>query len=296
MDEELLAKYKLAGEITAKARNYGASLIKPGVKLLDVCNAVDAKIAELGGQPAFPAQVSRNKIAAHYCPSADDETVFLKGDIIKLDVGVHIDGYVGDSAVTIDLGGNEELTNASKEALNNALKIIKPGVTLGEIGRVIEETITSHGFQPVRNLSGHGLGHYRIHTRPTVPNFDNGDDTELEENQVIAIEPFATNGTGLIHEAGEATIFALVQMKPVRSSMTREVLKTIQAYNGLPFTLRWLTQKHGEGKTRFALRELSKLGMIHKYPPLPEQADGLVSQHEHSVIVRDKPIITTKID
>ena len=118
----------------------------------------------------------------------------------------------------------------------------------------------------------------------------------LEEDQVIAIEPFATTGAGVIYESSNPTIYALEEMRPVRSPMTRKVLKDLEQYNGLPFAHRWLVKKHGLGKTSFALRELKNLGVLHEFAPLPDQAHGIVSQAEHTVIVRDKPVITTLLD
>jgi methionyl aminopeptidase len=295
MEEEILNAYIKAGKIAAEARAYGESLIKVGAKLVDVTQAVEKKITELGGEFAFPPQISLNSIAAHYAALQDDQTIFKEGDVVKLDLGVHIEGYVADTAITVDLGNNTELVKASQQALANALKIIRPGVTLSEIGRTIQESIEEKGYTPIRNLSGHGLGRFIIHTTPSIPNIDTKDTTSLKEDQVIAIEPFATTGQGLVGESGMASIFSLVQKKPVRNALTRDVLRTIEQYQGLPFSHRQLILQLGPGKVAFALRELKQLGCIHEYPPLKEKANGLVSQAEHSVIVKEKPIIYTKI-
>ncbi|RJQ17082.1 type II methionyl aminopeptidase [Candidatus Woesearchaeota archaeon] len=295
MDEETLEKYKQAGKITAEALAYGKNLIKPEVKLLDVVDAVEEFVKKKNAGLAFPAQISVNHIAAHYCPDHDDATVFKVGDLVKLDVGCHVDGFVGDSAVTVDLGNHKDIVEASQKALQNALSIVKPGVTLGEIGRTIQETITAYNLTPIKNLSGHGLDQWEIHSNPSIPNFDTKDKTVLAEGMVIAIEPFATNGQGWIYESSNPTIFAQVANKPVRSPFSREVLREIQEYNGLPFARRWLVRKFGLGKTSFALKELMNLGIIKDHPPLPEKANGLVSQAEHSVIVLDKPLITTQL-
>jgi len=294
MDQLELDNYIKAGKIAAQAREYGKRLIKPGVLVLDVVEKVEAKIKELGGDIAFPAQISLNETAAHYCPTEDDKTI-LNDQVVCLDVGASVDGFIGDTACTVDLSNkNAELVKASEEALKNAIAIIKPGVTLGEIGKVIEETITKYGFQPVKNLSGHGLGQYNVHSEPTIPNYDTADDTKLEENQIIAIEPFATTGMGMIMEKGIANVFQLIQKKPVRSAVTREILKEIESYDGMPFTMRWLIKKFGL-KARFALKELKNLECIKEYPPLVEKSNGLVSQTEHSLIVKDKPIVLTQI-
>jgi len=294
MDEEGLDSYIKSGKIAAEALNYGKSLIKPGNTILYVCKRVDDKIKELGGELAFPTQISCDDIAAHYCPDIDDKTVFDK-QVCCLDVGVHVNGFIGDNALTVDLSGeNGELVKASREALNNALKKVRIGVTLGELGKEIYDTILSYGFSPVRNLSGHGLGKFDIHTRPTIPNFDSGDKTELEEGMAIAIEPFATKGEGIIYESGIPNVFQLTRKKPVRNPFTRKALAEIERLNGLPFARHWLQTKIGKAQAAFALRELSQLEMIHEYPPLIDRGHGLVSQAEHTVIVLEKPIITTK--
>jgi methionyl aminopeptidase len=299
MDQETFDSYVKAGRIAAQALAYGKNLIKVGVSLLEATEAVENKIIELGGDFAFPPQISLNDIAAHYCASFDDKIVFKEGDVCKLDVGVQVNGFVGDTACTVVLGNDEKLkllAEASREALNSALKIIKPGVKLSEIGKAIHAEITKRGFAPVRNLSGHGLGQFIIHDKPSVPNFDTGSDEVLEEDQVVAIEPFASTGAGVIYESSNPTIYSLEDIRPVRSPMTREVLKELEGYYGLPFAHRWVVKKHGLGKTSFALRELKNLGMLHEFPPLPDKAHGVVSQAEHTLIVRDKPVVTTLLN
>ena len=294
MDDETLSKLKKAGKVAAEARDFGISLIKKGSSLLDVTKKVEDKILKLGGEMAFPPQISMNDCAAHFYPDADDKTVF-EDQVCSLDVGVHIDGNIGgDTAMSVDLSGeNAELVKSSMEALNNALKIIKPGIKISEIGRVIQETITGYGFAPVRNLSGHGLDEYNIHAKPSIPNYDNGDSTELVEDQLIAIEPFASKGAGIVYESGNATVFQLMGKKPVRNIFTRQILKEIEKFNGLPFCKRWLVEKFSLPKVNFALRELKVLELLREYPPLVDKNHGLVSQAEHTLIVRDKPIILT---
>ena len=293
MEKEILDKYVEAGKIASEAREYGKSLIKAGASLLEVSDKTEKKILELGGKLAFPAQISLNDVAAHNCADPDDTTKFKEGDICKLDIGVHIDGYVADTACSVDLGDNNDLVKASEDALNEALKMIKPGVTLAEIGEVIKNAISKYNLSPIKNLSGHGLDRFVIHGPPTIPNFNTNDDTKLEEDQVIAIEPFATDGMGMIYEGDRANIFSLIEKKPVRSNITREILKEIEKFEGLPFTTRWLTKRFPLFKVNFALRELLQIESIRKYPPLPEKNHGLVSQAEHTIIVKDKPIITT---
>ena len=293
MDKDTIDKYVKAGKIASEAITYGKSLIKPGASILEVLDKVEQKIHDLGGKLAFPAQISLNEVAAHFCPNADDK-ILLNNQVVKLDVGVHIDGYIADTAITIDLSGKySELLKANKEALEAALRIVKPGVALSEIGRTIHEVITGYGFSPVRNLSGHGLGHYNIHTKPSVPNFDNGNKNVLEEGMVIAIEPFASTGSGVVQESSPASVFTLKSDSGVRDPITRSVLMEIKTYKGLPFAKRWLERKFGAPKANFALKQLIAKGCLEEHPPLVDK-QGVVSQAEHSVIVLDKPIVFTR--
>ncbi len=294
MDSEIVEKYKKAGKIAREALEFGRGLIKKEAKVLDVCNKVEEKISSLGAKPAFPVQISMNSIAAHYCPEDDDEMKFTD-QLVSLDVGVHVDGFIGDNACSVDLSGsNSELVKASSEGLKAAIEKVKIGVKLSEIGKAIEDAISGYGFKPVRNLSGHGLDAYNIHSLPTIPNFDNKEDSVLEKG-VIAIEPFATNGAGMIHEKGDASVFSMIGKKSVRVGFVRDIQKEIEKLNGLPFTTRWLTKKFSSGQVRYALNQFKQLEILKEYPPLVERQDGLVSQAEDSLIVDEQVIVFTKL-
>ncbi|MBI2650715.1 type II methionyl aminopeptidase [Candidatus Woesearchaeota archaeon] len=287
MDEEVKRNYIKAGRISAEVLEYGKSLIKKGNSFLETTESIEKKIFELGGKPAFPVQISCNEIAAHFCVEEDDKAIFDE-QVVSLDLGVHVNGAIGDNAYTIDLSGKySDLVKAAQKALEEALKIINVGTELKEIGKVINDAIASYGYNPVRNLSGHGLDLYNIHDKPTIPNIDNGDKTILQKGMAFAVEPFATTGSGVVHESGLPTVFMLEHKKPVRSPITREILREIETYEGLPFAKRWLTRKFG-AKANFALRELTQLGMIHQFPPLVEVNKGIVTQAEHSVLIDDE--------
>lgn len=294
--EGKIEDWRKAGKIAGEALLFGKTLIKPGKSLLEVSDKIEEKIKQLGGEMAFPVQMSCDEIAAHYCAEQDDKIIFDK-QLVCLDVGVHINGAIGDNALSIDLSGeNAQLVKASEEALNNAIKIIQIGTQLGEIGKTIQETIQSHGFSPVKNLSGHGLGLYNIHCPPSIPNYNTGDKTKLIKGMTIAIEPFATRGKGMIYESGTGNIFVLVNKRQIRSPFSRDVLKEIEKYKGLPFTTRWLARKFPIGKVNFALRDLLNQGIIKDYPSLPDMNKGLVSQAEHSLLIDDKVEVLTRID
>lgn len=297
MTPEELKQWRKAGELAAQALTYGMKLIKKGSSILEVSEAVDKKIVEIGGQPAWPTQISCDHIAAHFTSDAEDQTKF-ENQIASIDVGVSIDGYIGDTAGTVDLSGeHKELVKAVQKALDEAVKTVRVGVQVSEIGRAIQNAITSFGLSPVKNLSGHGISRWIIHDKPTVPNFDNGDKTTLQKGQIIAIEPFATNGVGMVEESEQANIFSFIQKKPARNPFAREILSYIeQNHPKLPFTTRWLAKKFGAGKTNLAVRELVKLGVLEPHAPLVEKAKGKVSVFEKTVLVDEKPEVLTKYD
>ncbi len=284
-----------AGEIAREAREYGKGLIKNGSKLLDVCEKIENRILDLGGKFAFPVDLSVNSMAAHYSPDYNDETKFGKDDMVKIDLGVHINGFVTDTAVTVDLSGkNGKLVRASKEALDEALKIVKVGLEVREIGKVIQEKIQSYGFSPVRNLSGHSVDCYKIHAGLTIPNYDNGNKTKLKKGQVVAIEPFASTGIGKVIEGKLSGVYGLIQKKPVRDNNTKTILEFIdKEYRTLPFCRRWLIKKFSLFQVNFALSNLEKLGVVKNYHLLPEESNGLVSQAEKTIVVDDKILILT---
>lgn len=296
MEDKTKQDYINAGRISAEALEYGKSLIKKGNSILEATELIEKKIFELGGRPAFPVQFAFDNVAAHFCIEEDDKSVFEE-QVVSLDLGVHVNGAIGDNAYTIDLSGKwADLVIAAQKALEEALKIVNAGTELGKIGKAINDAIESYGFKPVRNLSGHGLGLFDIHTSPTIPNIDNGDKTKLTEGMAFAIEPFSTNGSGVVSEKGHPTVFMLEKKRPVRSSITREVLKEIESYEGLPFAERWLTRKFG-AKANFALREMGQMGMLHQFPPLVEASNGIVAQAEHSVLIDDEGevVVLTKL-
>lgn len=295
--DEFTKKALAAGNLAHRALLHGKSLMVEGALVVDVLDSVESFIKENGGGIAFPAQISVNSIAAHQCSPLNDPTVIGFSDVLKLDVGAHIDGYIGDNALTVNLDNNfKELVDASKKALLAASTMFTPGTPVGEIGGVIQDTIMDLGFSPVRNLSGHGLGVYDIHTFPSIPNIRLSDSNELKEGMHVACEPFATDGKGAIAEGGAPTVFTLQVPRPTRSPIARQVLTKIKTYGSLPFASRWLEKEFGSAKTRLALSELQKNGSLISHPPLREIGKGLVSQHEYSFIVKDKPIITTKVD
>ena len=284
MDAEILEKYRSAGRILAEVLAEAKPKVETGASLLDVANFVEDAIRSKGGQPAFPCNISLDRNAAHYTPSPKDLSTFGES-MVKLDVGVHVDGYIADAAITIDLSGHDKLTEASKAALEAALDIVRPGANTAQIGKVIEETITGYGYRPVHNLTGHGLSRYQAHDEPAVPNRAMEKGTVLKEGDVIAIEPFATNGSGRISEGPINEIYGFSAPRPVRLPAARSLLKEItENYRTLPFARRWLKGERAE----YALMLLLRSGAVHPYPVLWEVEGSLVSQAEHTVVILEE--------
>ena len=284
MDAEILEKYRSAGRILAEVLAEAKPKVETGASLLDVANFVEDAIRSKGGQPAFPCNISLDRNAAHYTPSPKDLSTFGES-MVKLDIGVHVDGYIADAAITIDLSGHDKLTEASKAALEAALDIVRPGANTAQIGKVIEETITGYGYRPVYNLTGHGLSRYQAHDEPAVPNKAMEKGTVLKEGDVIAIEPFATNGSGRISEGPINEIYGFSAPRPVRLPAARSLLKEItENYRTLPFARRWLKGERAE----YALMLLLRSGAVHTYPVLWEVEGALVSQAEHTVVILEE--------
>jgi methionyl aminopeptidase len=283
LSDEKFEKHREAGEILAQVREEAAERVEVGVSHLEVAEFAEDRIRELGGEPAFPVNISIDEEAAHATPEPGDESTFGE-EMINLDIGVHIDGWLADTAITVDLSGHQELAEAPAEALDAALEVVEPGVHTGEIGAEIEDVIDGYGYNPVVNLSGHGLGHWEQHTDPNIPNRGVKQGVELEVGDVVAIEPFATDGGGKVNEGADEEIFALEREASVRNRAARDALEQIvDEFKTLPFARRWLDTQRAE----MALRRLKQQNVVHGYPVLKEQDGYLVSQKEHTVIVTE---------
>jgi len=290
-------KFRQAGRIAAKVREHGKTLIKPGVRLAEVVESCEAMIRDHGAENAFPAQISKNHIAAHYCPPPGDETMCGPDDILKLDVGVHVDGYVADNAVTVDLrdGAGSALSMASKMALENVIAFAGPGVAISEIGRTIHDTITSMGFKPVLNLTGHGVSRFVIHCAPHIPNYDDKRAGRLKVGQTIAVEPFATDGCGYIEEVGKPEVFQVSRATKARDKLPPNLEKALKAFSRLPFSRRDLARFMSNGEAEQCLALLRKKRLMHEYPPLAEKPGVRISQHEHTMLVTENGVEVTTV-
>ncbi|MEM2742307.1 MAG: type II methionyl aminopeptidase [Candidatus Aenigmatarchaeota archaeon] len=285
--EEEIKKLNEAKKISDKILEFAKSLIKKDVKIVEIAESIESKIRELGGGVAFPVNISINENAAHYTPSINDETILKVGDIVKIDFGVHVDGYIWDRAFSVSIDKDEcELIEAAKDALENAIKCIRPGVKVCEISQVIEESIRKYEVNPIYNLCGHGLKRFVQHAEPTIPNCKNNIRYEIKEGEVIAIEVFTTNGQGWVKESGETLIYKYETDKPVRMREARIIMEMAKKeFMKLPFAKRWIKSVVGGAVLDMALKQLVEIGSIRAYPVLKEESGGKVAQAEETIIV-----------
>lgn len=288
-DQEKIIK---AGRIASEVKIYAKEFIKKGMPLIEIAEKIESKIEELGGKPAFPVNLGINNIAAHYTPAHDDKTV-AEG-LLKVDFGVHVDGWPADNAFSLDLEGSEEnkkIIESSREALNHAIENVTEGITAGEIGEIVQEKIESKGLSPIINLSGHGMDHYELHCGISIPNIADGNSKKIEKG-LYAIEPFSTNGSGKVRDGNPSGIYELINNKNVRSPIAREVLELInEDYKTLPFCSRWIVKKLGT-KALFGLRQLENNGNLHHFSQLLETSNGKVSQAEETIFINNDGKIT----
>lgn len=287
MDDYALDCFRRAGSIVSRCREWAKERIRPGVRVRDVLEGVEALIRELGGEPGFPAQSSRNSVAAHYCSAPDDEMCYAEGDCVKVDIGAHVDGYVADSAATVDLSEDGRwgpLIQASRDALAAAIATVGDGVPVGEVGAAVERTILAAGYEPVRNLTGHGLARWKVHTAPQIPNYGERGGGRLKQGMVIAIEPFACSGRGYIRERGKAEVFMMVRPPRKAKGLDRDLLKAIDAWRGLPIARRYFRDFDSD-LVDDTLARLARQGSLMRYPPLVEEEGVMVAQTEHSLFL-----------
>jgi len=301
MDKHELDSYVRAGEIHKEVKKFARDLIKPGMKLIEIADAIDSKIYDLGAETAFPVNLSIDEIAAHFTPDSSCEEV-ARG-LLKVDIGIAIDGYIADSAFSLDFsedGGHKEMIELNTKVLRNVEAAVKPGVEVRLVGETVQDTVDEWNeengtkFAVIKSLSGHQLGHHIIHAGLTISNYRNENSTEISD-MAVAIEPFITTGVGDIYEGKAGGIYALQSDGNVRDREARKVLDFIkEKYKTRPFCLRFL-EKEGFSRLRFVMKTLVDQGIVHEYPLLIEKSKAPVSQMENTfVVLEDGVRVTTR--
>lgn len=301
MDTKPHPDFMKAGKIAARVLNEVGSEVRPGVKLLKVCQLAEKKILEFGATGiAFPCNISINNEAAHYTSPHGDTRLFPDKGLVKIDIGAHVNGHISDTAITIDLDGSyEKYVEAARSALDAAIEVVIPDISLGDVGKEIERTIKGFGLKPVHQLTGHQLKPFNLHAGKNVPNIGMKFTEKMRLGETFAIEPFATNGNGTIKSGQDAFIFSndMRNKKKLDDHTLRVRNVARKRFGNLPWASRWIHSKSGDIDVDAAIKNLQRAGAIHGYAVLYEGKNGLVSQFEHSIFVGEKgAIVSTRRD
>ncbi len=287
--EEIFNKHRRAGEIAAEVREEVKRTLHEGMPIIDVCEKVEMMIRSKGGEPAFPCNVSINEIAAHYTSPPRDKRTIPENSLVKVDIGVHVDGYIADTAVTVCFNPEyENLVRTAEVALETAVEILHPGLSMSRFGSTIQKAIRTQGYKPVSNLTGHMIGRYLIHAGKSLPNVSHFSTARVKEGEVYGVEPFVTlpKAAGKVKSGSEAHIFRLSKHKSLRNPYSKQLLNHIRKnFRTLPFTERWLSGcvPHDEYKAAFS--ELLSSKSLVSYPVFIEASGKPVAQAEHTILV-----------
>jgi len=287
MKKEEIEKTRKAGGIVRTVKKNTREWIKSGMLLKEIAEKIESEIEKLGGKLAFPVNLGINEYTAHYTPSYDEET--KAEGLLKVDFGVQIDGFTADNAFSIDLENSEEnkkLIEASEKALESAIESVKKKNNLGEIGNEIQKIAEKYKFSPIRNLSGHRIKQWDLHSAPTIPNYHNNNSHVLEDG-IYAIEPFITIGVGMVYDGKPSGIYEVKKSAAIRDSNAREIFNYIvENYQTLPFCSRWLVKKFGT-RALLSLSLIEKTGALHQFSQLIEKSKAKVAQTEHTIIIHE---------
>lgn len=284
LNEDQLFKLRKAGKVAGEARELGLNLVEKDVKLYDVAQEVEAHIRSKGCGLAFPCNIGINEVAAHYTPGVDDPMRFNVGDVVKIDCGAEIDGYIGDTAGTVEVGTQryKSLIESSKNARDIVVEFIGDGVSLMEIGTAVEMSIKNNGFKPIMNLCGHQIEQYSLHSGMSIPSYNNGDTTKVRAGMVIAVEPFSTNGEGMIKNGRPGNIVRILRERPMADPIVQEFFQYVKnEFKSFPFCARSCDFPNADKHTKTLIRH----GILSSYAQLVEVKGGIISQHEYTFYI-----------
>jgi methionyl aminopeptidase len=296
--EEVFQKYRRAGKITREVREEMRITVREGMPIIDICEKAESLIRKKGGKPAFPCNVSVNEIAAHYTSPPQDKRTIPENSIVKIDIGVHVDGYIADTAATVCFNPEyDDLVNTAKEALKKAVEILRPGLSTSRFGSTIQKTIKTRGFKPVSNLTGHLIGRYVIHAGKSLPNVFHISASRVKEGEIYGVEPFVTvaKAAGRVENGEEAHIFRYLKHRSLKDPYAKRLLSHIRKnFQTLPFTERWLQGCVPPSRYKTAFSELLSSKTLMSYPVFIEASGKPVAQAEHTIlVVKDGCIVLT---
>jgi len=300
MNKDEIEAYQEAGLIAKDVVAFARSFIKRNMKLIEIADKIDEKITGLGGEAAFPVNLSLNEVAAHYTPSVTDETI--ADGLLKIDIGVSVDGYIADVAFSLDLSEDKiygEMIKLNEKVLEDVIYNLDRDSSANDVGNLIHDDVDEYNkknntsFSIIQNLSGHSLDQDLIHAGVTIPNYRNSKIIKLKD-MAFAIEPFLTTGVGHVMEGKPSEIYMIENgALSTRDKDTRELLQFLkETYKTRPFCKRWLERK-GFKKINFSLKTLEQQGILHNFPVLIEKSKKPVSQAEHTIIILKEDVIVT---
>ena len=288
-------EYRTSGKITSEVKALVPSQVRPGVTFLEVCDFVRREVESRGGKLAFPTGIGVNQVTAHYAPQEGDLSVFKEDDLVKVDFGVHVDGYVTDTSVSVTLNPEYNLLlEATQRALEAAIEAVRRETRTGEIGRVIHREAARFGFKTIENLTGHTLGRYLVHAGKSIPNLYMAHTQDLKKGDVFAIEPFLTlnSAAGYVVDAPSKTIFSMVARKKTGTQELDAFAERIwEERKTLPFTPRWYAAEYGRGKLIPVIDRLVSKRILRAYPTLVEASGSPVAQFEHTMAMDDGGLV-----
>ncbi|MBI1940780.1 MAG: type I methionyl aminopeptidase [Acidobacteria bacterium] len=201
---EEIEKMRRSGRLVREILGEIRQRVRPGVSTLELEKYTAKRLAEVGARPAFKGY---RGYPCCLCTSVNDQIIhgipsdrrLKEGDVLSVDLGVVLDGFYGDSAITIPVGeiseGAKKLLRVTEEALERAIEKVRPGNRLGDVSAAVQEHVENHGFSVVREFVGHGIGR-ELHEEPQIPNFGPpGRGPMLKEGMVLAIEPMVNAGS-----------------------------------------------------------------------------------------------------
>jgi methionyl aminopeptidase len=296
--EDELQKYQRAGKIAREIRIEIKKTVKEGMPIIDICEKVEGKARERGAKVAFPCNVSVNEVAAHYTSPPNDKQTIPDKALVKVDIGVHIDGYIADTATTVCFDPEyQDMVYTAEEALQKAVEIMQPGLPISKFGAEIQKVIKTRGFKPISNLTGHLIRRYTVHAGKSLPNVFNISTSRIKEGEIYGVEPFVTlpDADGKVSDLPESYIFRYQKNKTLKNPYAKQMLNYIRKnFQTLPFTERWLTEFAKSNNYKAAFSELLSSKAVMSYPVFCESSRKLVAQEEYTIMaVKDGCIVLT---
>jgi curved DNA binding protein len=319
-EPEVLAKYRLAAEIANRTMATIIPMCQPGARVVELCSMADAMVTEECGKVhskgrarvdpvdkgvAFPFCVSVNHVVGHNSPEGNDEQILEEGDLVKLDLGVHIDGFIAVVANTVVAtsdpatpitGRKADVLMAVTVAAEAALNAIKPGATNNEITALFERAANGFGVNVVEGVLSHQMKRHVIDANKVILSKETHDqkaeEEEIEELDVWGIDIIMSTGEGKPREIDElkTTIYKhqVDQSYNLKMKASREIFSQVTGdHPTLPFTLR---QYEGNSRARLGMKECIGHDLFTNYPVLEEREGDFVAHAKFTVLLTEEGV------